>query len=217
MSAHEARETVTVPVFIGASGKTTEIPETELYMKDYIVKQNLVLQQDNKELAEEKREIQAQLDDLEEQHDHLEKQYTKTKLYIKDFSHLNQIYRGLYQRNRDFLKDQKSRRDNEQLIKSHSKLGQYFNTRTYITSIYTLLVTVSFLVLPPVLALMTLLAFHYTFTLSYLNTNPELEAKINHINDHVESLLSFHREKDIEINELTKTMDIISEFVDNAL
>ena len=99
MSSHEARETVTVPVFIGASGKKTEIPESEPYMKDYIVKQNLVLQQDNKELAEEKRELQTQLDDLEEQHDHLEKQYSKTKLYIKDFSHLNQIYRNLYQMN----------------------------------------------------------------------------------------------------------------------
>lgn len=217
MSSHEARETVTVPVFIGASGKSTDIPESELYMKDYIVKQNLILQQDNKDLAEEKREVQNQIDDLEEQHDHLEKQYSKTKLYIKDFSHLNQIYRNLYQRDRDFFKDQISRRDNEQLIKSHSKLGQYFNTKTYLTSIYTLLTAVSCLMLPPLLALMTLLAFHYTFTLSYLNTNPELEAKIKHIDDQVVSLLRFHKEKDEEIRELTKTMDIISEFVDNAL
>ena len=217
MTSHEARETVTVPVFIAGSGKSTEISKSEPYMKDYIVKQNLVLQQDNKELAEEKRQIQSELDDLEEQHDHLEKQYSKTKLYLKDFSQLNQFYKSLANRDREWLKNLKSQRDNEVLIHKHNSLGKYFNTRTYLTCIYTLLTTVSVLMFPPILALMTLLAFHYTFTLSYLNTNPVLEAKIKNIDDHVVKLLDFHKGKDSEINELTKTMDIISEFVDNAL
>ena len=78
MSSHTP-ETVSVPVFIGASGNPSTVPESEPYMKDYIVKQNLILQQDNKNLAEEHRQIKSELDDLEEQHDNLEKHYTKTK------------------------------------------------------------------------------------------------------------------------------------------
>lgn len=216
MSSHTL-ETVSVPVFIGASGNPSTVPESEPYMKDYIVKQNLILQQDNKNLAEEHRQIKSELDDLEEQHDNLEKHYTKTKLYIKDFYHLNKYYKELYTRDREWMKTVKSQKDTENLIRSSSSLTKYFNTRTYLTCIYVLLTTISCLMLPPMLALISLLVFHFTFTFTYLNTNPILEAKMQTIDGQILTLLALHKDKDAEIGELTKTMDIISEFVDNAL
>ena len=217
MSSHDAQHSVTVPVFIGASGKPSDISESEPYMKDYIVKQNLILQQDNKILAEEARQIGSSLEDLEEEHDHLERKYTKTKLYIKDFYHLNKCYKDLFTADRQWLTSIKSQKDREDLVNTSILVVKYCNPKIYLTCIYVLLTALSCQMFSPTLAMISLIAFHFTFTFSYLNTNPTLERKMEAINTEIRTLLARHKEKEGEIRELTKTMDIVSEFMDNAL
>ena len=170
--------------------------EDEVY-KNYIIKQNNNIYTENKKLISEKFEIEKKYEELEEEHDTTEKRFNNTKNFLKSFRFINDALSKIvvqYEKNNKDL---------------HMKsLINYFRLILGLTNLFLMLGILfgfSYFLLIPLQIVFTC-GFH-EFFVPYLTTIEQKRISMNKL-----KLI-----KDNEVKEMNKTMDIISEFIDNAL
>ena len=170
--------------------------EDEVY-KNYIIKQNNNLWTENKKITNEKLEVDKKYEELEEESETNEKRLMNTKVFLKNFRFINDALSQIviqYERNNKDL---------------HIKfLINYFRLILGLTNLFIILGIffgfTYFLLIP--LQIVFTCGFH-EFFVPHLQTIEEKRIKTRKL----------QLEKNKEIKELTKTMDIVSEFIDNGL
>ena len=169
---------------------------TEIY-KNYIIKQNNNLWTENKKLTEEKFNLDKKYEELEEESDTAEKRLRNTKNFLKNFRFINDALEIAVNKYEKFNKDLHI-----------NVLINYFRLILGLFGIFVVLFIFfgfnKWFFIPLQVGFVT--GFHEFFIPLLKNIEKkQLE------------LIKLKKEKDTEIKEMTKTMDIISEFIDNAL
>lgn len=169
---------------------------TEIY-KNYIIKQNNNLWIENKKLTEEKFNSDNKYEEIEEESLTFDKRLQNTKNFLKNFRFINDAL--------SVTIDKYEKYNKELHI---NVLINYFRFILGLFSIFIILFMFfefnKWLFIPLHIGFIT--GFHQFFI-------PLLKV----IEQKQFELVKLKQDKDYEIKEMTKTMDIISEFIDNAL
>lgn len=174
----------------------TDHKEDEVY-KNYIIKQNNTLWADNKRIVAEKNEIEKKYEELEEENESNDKRLNNTKNFLKSFRTINEALSKVvvqYERNNKDL--------------NMKFLINYFRLILGLSNLFLILLMgfgFSYYLLIP-LQIVFVCAFH-EFFVPHLKTIEQKRIQVNKLK----------LEKDNEVKEMNRTMDIVSEFIDNGL
>lgn len=176
---------------------TTTSPKEDDVYKNYIIKQNNNLWEENKKVESEKLELEKKYEELEEENESNDKRLNNTKNFLKSFRTINDSLSKVvtqYERNNKDL---------------HIKfLINYFRLILGLSNLFIVLLMgfgFSYYFLIP-LQIVFVAGFH-EFFVPHLMTIEQKRVSMNKLK----------LEKDKEVKEMTRTMDIVSEFIDNGL
>lgn len=201
-----------VQLYIGASGKPVAVEQdpSNIY-KDYIVKQNLVLQEENKSLAESARQLSEQVEELEQETSTIEKQAIQLKQYVRNFYNVSEIHQEVVEADTRYFRKVFKERDQQQLVSSVK-----WNIDQSYVFISMMLINVALNIWSP----------FYGFTmwcimLGYFITSIQPKLKPNQcvsVNvTELQKLMDLRKSKQGILKDLENTMDIIGKFIDDAL
>ena len=166
--------------------------------KDYIIQQNKNLMKENKKLVEERIETEKKYEEMEEEAYTTEKRFKNTKDYLKNFRFINENLESIQIESCKIMKG--------------INFPHLMNELRLLIGIFSL-----FLCLCSIFGLnqwWVVIPIHG----GYLYLMNEISIKnLKELDKRKTNYLNYKKEKDLEIKKMKKTMDIISEFIDNAL
>lgn len=171
--------------------------EDDNIYKDYVIKQNNRLWSENKKLTTENLELNQKYEELEEESEQTEKRLRNTKEFLKNFRFIN-----------DSL---------EKVSNAYEKINKDLNIYAMITYFRLILGLSSLLMVLLILFTFSkwiLIPLQFGFVYGF---HEFFVPHLQNIEQKRKTMLKLKTDKDKEIKEMTKTMDIISEFIDNAL
>lgn len=190
----------TVQLFFNGGDKSnieSKLIDKNVY-KDYIIQQNQILLKDNKNITKEINDLKKEYEELEDESMTIEKRFKNTKDYLKNFRFIND---NLEKSNQEIIKFMKNLNPNKFLLELRM-----------IISLFSLFICLSII-----------LGFNQWWLILPLNGG-YLYLFNNHICNEINSLLKkkntcirLNKDCELENKKMKKTMDIISEFIDNAL
>ena len=185
--------------FNGNSEKVIEqSKDKDIVFKNYIIRQNQNLLKDNKKLERERVDIEHKMEEVEEENDSIEKRFQNTKVYLKNFRFINECHEKIAKQFDKFSKELHTNK----LIKEFRLFLGTFSLFIILCSVFGF---TQWWVMIPLHA-----GYAYGFHEFFVPDLKSIEQKRKHV-------LDFRKEQEKEIKDLTKTMDIVSEFIDNAL
>ena len=184
--------------FLNPNDKMIEPNNPDKVYENYVITQNRTLLKENKKLNGDNKDLEQKYVEMEEESGGYDRRLSTTKNYLKNFWFMN-----------DAL---------ETTVVEYTKLSKELNIKYLIYEFRLILITFSlFVSLCSVfgfnqwwLLIPLHLGYVYTFHQFFVDQLMKIEQKRKNI-------LLLKKEKDKEIKELKKSMDIISEFIDNAL
>lgn len=192
-----------VQFFIG--GQPTSVVRGEIAhqdgntYKDYIIQQNIVLQQENKRLSQETRDLQGQLSELEDENSDHDSKARRLKQYVGNFHSLSEIYKEIAEKDYQYFTEF-----------TKNNITIWYNS-SHLFMIVAIIAVLSQLFIPAPIG------FIATITLYYYFIHPKVFDNVSIHKKAIIELISFRKQKESDLKGLTKTMDIIGEFIDNAL
>lgn len=192
----------TVQLFFNGNEKVINDKESkDNVYKEYILVQNTNLLEENKKLLVEKNDVEKKYEELEDETETAEKRLSNTKHYLKNFRFINENLDNVLSEYQKFSKDMHIKN----LVNEFRLLLGCFSFVMLLTSF--LFANWTLFILFVCMHSGFLYLIH---ELMYLPHLWELETRRKNI-------LKFQKEKEKEIKQMKKTMDIVSEFIDNAL
>lgn len=188
------KEQSSVKLYISGSGNPTDIKTTDAnnaIYHDYVVQQNMSLMEDNRNMSEEVRTLRAQINELEEACDDVDSKARRLKQYVGNFHTISQIYKEL------------AEEDYRYLSKSKDSKGKLQSMIFMIVGLLALLIEFYGYRFLPIIMVLT---YYWYVHLAIPSGQAETQR-----------LISLHKSKSADLKGLEKTMDIIGEFIDNAL
>ena len=246
MSAEQKHSSEGIQLYIGASGQPVSVPAdgpvAHIY-KDYVIKQNLILQEENKTLAAESRDLNNQIAELEEEGDKHSAQTRRLKQYVSNFHSLSEIYKSIAYKDRAYINATLRQEAPVKLgafgapiappgglgaIASPSPGGPWISPSYLFMFVIVLSMFMQFYIamLNIPLTIMVLSVYycyiHPTVAAGHLAERQarELVALRAKLSDHIEgmaALVEYRKGHKADLDGLTKTMDLIGGFIDNAL
>ena len=173
------------------------IKNDENVYKNYVINQNLDLQTENKKIILEKVDLERKIEELEEESDTSDKRLINTKEFLKSYRFMNDALSKSVNEYEKF--------NNEYNINSILMYFRLFLGSFCILNIACIFFELTYFILIP-LQIVFVTGFH-EFFVPYLKNIEQKRIKISKIK----------LEKDKEVEEMVRTMDIVSEFIDNGL
>lgn len=196
-----------VQLFFGESLVPVNKPQSTVF-KDYIIHQNQELHTENKRLLEEIHDLTTKIDFLEETELNHEKETRRLKQYVSNFHSLSEIYKELAEADNKFFKG---------TLKKASPSTSYMSSSNIFLAIHVVSLF-AYMVVPPIVIIAGLTLMYFNFISPRVCDNLEtIHNQLASYRSNIHSLLDLRRQRAQDLTGLSKTMDIIGEFIDNAL
>lgn len=190
----------TVQLFFNGNAEKNQDKTTDknLIYKHYIIKQNTNLLSENKKLERERNDMEKKVEEIEEECETTEKRFNNTKHYLRNFRFINECHEKVGNKFDKFSKDLLI----DRLINEFRLFLGTFGVFIILCCLFGL---TQWWVMIPLHA-----GYAYGFHEFFVPHLKTIEQKRKQV-------LLFKKEQEREVKGMTKTMDIISEFIDNAL
>jgi hypothetical protein len=213
----------TVQLYIGASGKpaSTSVDEANIF-EEYVVKQNLILQEENKSLAATERHLRCQIRELEDQVDNNERQVTQLKNYVRNFHDVGEIHKTIAKADLRYFHTVSKLEERERLVISLQR--KQWSKSKYLNPSYLLMALMAIYVLASMYSTlhgtMSLVAVttYYLYCVHPVLTGTNMaQEQLKHDRAEINKLLQLRKGNEKTLHGLEQTMDIIGKFIDDAL
>ena len=186
-----------VNLFFNADNKIAKVDNPDVDYKNYLIRQNQSLLEKNRELILENKRLEEARDEIEDELMTSDKRLKNTKDYLKNFRFINENLTDIVDNDRNLMKKFQftgmmvAFKIGTALTIFFSLIFLYFGLMNFFSSMFFLIITI--------MEAYFLISFFDTYQEYKTNNDKYIKLKLK------------------EIEKLKKTMDIVSEFIDNAL
>jgi hypothetical protein len=196
---HQSSPNTSETVQLFFNGNTDNKEKNENIYKDYIITQNNNLLTENKKLTKDMLEWKKKYDELDDENDTMEKRLRNTKHYLKNFRFINEALEYTTKKFCDFTND--------------IKINYFINELKILIASFSFIMVVLYFLLTNWITFITFVTLHVTF--GYILYEWTILPQLKAIKIKQKDIMRIKREKENEIKDMKKTMDIISTFVDD--
>jgi len=222
------KSTEKVNLIIGTSEAPPSHTEEFKIYKEYIINQNIELQRQIKELELEVRELNSAKDELEEEADQSDKRIRNLKQHVQNFHTVSEIHREINDNCQEFTVKEIANYERDQLRKQYvhkaSKSHRNLLINISVFLFYNLILLYLYSAVAVVLNVVVAVVY-YMFVYPHLESDQvkikqleeRLDAQEKDFHDKVKVLVTYRKSRQEELDELARTIDVIGEFLDNAI
>ena len=189
----------TVQLFFNGNNSERPSENNQEVYKNYILKQNSNLMSENKQLEKKYSDLEKKYTDLEEESGIIDKRLNNTKNYLKNFRFINESLEKVNKKFNNF---------NDKLRINH----MVNELRIFFGSLSIIMIILNFM-FSTWMGCLTMLSIYCGFI--YIIHELTFIPNMKNIEVNRKKVLEFKKIKDRDIQDMKRTMDIISTFVDD--
>jgi len=200
-------------------GTDTQINKEDNKYKDYIMNQNISLLEENKNLTLELKAAENRIEELEEESDKDSLVSRKLKQHVQNFYTVSEIYKDILDQYKIFTDKELEKYDRNLLIRKY-KTNPFIRSKMMLNFVIFIVYNtfIYYFGSSYLAALNIIIVALYVYFIGNIddssNRQVELEKKFH---DNLTELVKYRESRKAELDELSDTIDIIGNFMDNAI